>query len=455
MISADLSTAPDRDRRSRPGRRIALVFNGFNGGGMERSMLRLAEELIGRGFGVDFVVEEAKGELLGEVPRSARIVKLDEVQLTRWRARGLAADPGAWWLLLQPRSRIGGLIVHLKTLLRQLPSVVGYFRKVRPDAVLAAEPKFNLLTVWARRLSGLRSRVVVSEHTQVSRHAALDGLWSNHHLHLLLRRAYLKADAIVAVSDGVANDLASYAGIPRDRITTAYYPVVGPDLLAKAGEPLDHPWFAAGQPPVVLGAGRLDPQKDFATLIRAFARVRARRPARLMILGAAAAGSEHAARLTTLASELGIGHDVAMPGFAHNPLAFMSRSSVFVLSSTYEGLGVVVIEALACGTPVVSTDCPSGPREILDHGRFGPLVPVGDDAALAGAIETVLDDPPPSERLRGRAELFRVDRAVDNYLRLLYPHECLMAKVWSSCLETRVDRGASSQPIEGRVHRYD
>jgi glycosyltransferase involved in cell wall biosynthesis len=381
-------------------------------------MLRLAEGLIARSFGVDFVVAEAKGELAGEVPPSARIVELDRVRLWRARARGFAADPAAWPLLLQPRTRIS----LLKPLLRRLPSMVDYLRRARPEAILAAEPRFNLIAAWGRSLSGLGSRLVISERIQVSRHAIFDGPWGDERLHDLLRRAYRKADAIVAVSDGVADDLQTYAGIRRDRITTVYNPVVGPDLLARAREPLDHPWFAPGAPPVILGAGRLDPQKDFATLIRAFARVRARRPARLVILGAdSRMKPAYSAELKTLPGILGVGEDVALPGFVDNPLAFMARSSIFVLSSLYEGLPGVLIQALACGCPVVSTDCPSGPREILDDGRVGPLLPIGDDAALAAAIEAILDDPPPSGRLRARAELFSVERAVDNYLKLLLP----------------------------------
>jgi glycosyltransferase involved in cell wall biosynthesis len=415
-MSPEPSTMPASDRR--PGQRIAFVLHGFAGGGMERSMLRLAEGLIARGFGVDFVVAEAKGELAGEVPPTARIVELDRMRLWWARAHGCAADPGAWRLLLQPRSTIG----LLKPLLRRLPSLVDYFRRARPDAILAAEPRFNLLAVWGRDLSGGRGRVVVSERIQVSQHATFEGPWADRRLHGLLQRAYLKADVIVAVSDGVADDLAAYAGIPRERITTVYNPVVGPDLERRAREPLDHPWFSAGAPPVILGAGRLDQQKDFGTLIRAFARVRAKRPARLVILGAdSRMQPAFSAELKALPGALAVAEDVAMPGFVDNPLAYMARSAAFVLSSLYEGLGVVLIEALACGTPVVSTDCPSGPREILDDGRFGPLVPVGDDAALAAAIEAVLDDPPPSERSRARADLFSVTQGVENHLKLLLP----------------------------------
>jgi glycosyltransferase involved in cell wall biosynthesis len=262
--------------------------------------------------------------------------------------------------------------------------------------------------------------VVISEHIQISLRATFAGAWGEQRLHDLLRAAYLKANAIVAVSDGVADDLATHAGIPRDRITTVYNPVVGPDLLIKAQEPLGHPWFAPGEPPVILAAGRLHPQKDFPTLIRVFAQLRAQRPARLVILGTGApAESEYAAGLNALAAELGVAHDVDMPGYTYNPFAYMSRAAVFVLSSRYEGLGNVLIEALACGTPVVSTDCPSGPREILDHGRFGPLVPVGDVDAMAGAIGKTLDDPPSAEALRARAQQFTVERAATRYMELL------------------------------------
>jgi glycosyltransferase involved in cell wall biosynthesis len=396
-------------------RRVAFVMHGFSGGGMERSMLRLAEAFLARGLAVDFAVGQAGGELLGDVPAAARVIELAKVPLWRGLALAMAAEPATRGLVL------GLDLKPLKRLVRRLPSLVAYLRATRPDAILAAEPRYNAIAVWGRRLSGLESNVVISERIHGSRHAALGGPWGEPGLHDLLRRAYLQADAIVAVSDGVADDLAAHTKIPRERITTVYNPVVGPELAAKAQEPLDHPWFAPGAPPAILAAGRLDPQKDFATLIRAFARLRAKRPARLLILGAASrAQPDHLQELEALAATLGIAQDVAMPGYVHNPFAYMARASVFVLSSRYEGLPGALIQALACGCPAVSTDCPSGPAEILDHGRFGPLVPVGDDAALASVIEQVLQEPRSAEQLHARAELFTVRRAVDNYLKLLF-----------------------------------
>jgi glycosyltransferase involved in cell wall biosynthesis len=381
-------------------------------------MLRLAEAFLGRGLAVDLVVGQAKGELLDAVPAEARIVELAKRPVFAARPYGLAADPRAFALLLRPKSMMG----MLKPLVRRLPSLVAYLRESRPDAILAAEPRYNVIAVWGRQLSGLDSRVVISERIQVSRHAGFGGPWGEPGLHDLLRRAYLSADAIVAVSDGVADDLATHGGIPRARITTVYNPVVGPDLFTKARERPDHPWFAPGEPPVILAAGRLDPQKDFATLIRAFAEVRQARPARLMILGAANPNNPACAEeLRVLPRTLGVGDDVAMPGFVDNPFAFMAPAAAFVLPSLYEGLPGVLIQALACGCPVVSTDCPSGPAEVLDGGRFGPLVPVGDVAALARAIEQVLDHPPAAESLRSRAALFSVQRSADRHFELLFP----------------------------------
>jgi glycosyltransferase involved in cell wall biosynthesis len=213
----------------------------------------------------------------------------------------------------------------------------------------------------------------------------------------------------------VAEDLALTASLPRERITTIYNPVVTPALAGQAQAPLTHPWFAPGSPPVLLAVGRLHYQKDFPTLLRAFARVRAVRAVRLLILGE----GDQGAALRASAQELGITTDVELPGFVLNPFAYMARAAVFVLSSAYEGLPGVLIQALACGCPVVSTDCPSGPAEILEGGVYGPLVPVGDDVALAKAILSTLNTRPNPDWLRTRAAEFSVDRAVDRYLEVL------------------------------------
>jgi glycosyltransferase involved in cell wall biosynthesis len=238
----------------------------------------------------------------------------------------------------------------------------------------------------------------------------------------VLRRAYDQADAVVAVSDGVADDLAAWSGLARGRITTIYNPVATPDLAALQRAPVDHPWFQPGAPPVVMSAGRLSRAKDFPTLIRAFARVRRALPARLVIFGQGKSEwktTKSIAALRQLAAGLGIAADVALPGFVANPFAYMARAATFALSSINEGLPGVLIQAMACGCPVVSTDCPSGPAEILAAGRYGRLVPPGDDRALAEAIIATLEAPPPADVLRERAGFFSVERAVAQYERLM------------------------------------
>jgi glycosyltransferase involved in cell wall biosynthesis len=197
---------------------------------------------------------------------------------------------------------------------------------------------------------------------------------------------------------------------------------------------VDHPWFGADQPPVILAVGRPGRQKDFPTLVRAFAQVRRQRPVRLMIIGEVSLADKNrvdkakkvgrAAVLTGLAEELGVADDVSLAGYQSNPPAYMSRAGVFVLSSRFEGFPNVLLEAIAAGCPVVSTDCPSGPSEILDDGLFGALVPVGDADAMARAIAATLDAPRNSERLMLRAALFSYDEAIVAYRDVLLGIGC-------------------------------
>jgi glycosyltransferase involved in cell wall biosynthesis len=189
-----------------------------------------------------------------------------------------------------------------------------------------------------------------------------------------------------------------------------------------AGEPVDHQWFRDGLPPVVLTVGRLGDQKDHPTLLRAFAKVRACREARLVILGEAPNARETQRRigeLRGLACSLGIEDDVDFLGYQPNPFKYMSRAAVFALTSRFEGLGNALIEALACGCPIVSTDCESGPAEILSYGRYGQLVPVGDIDAVAEAILLTLDSPCNPDYLKSRAEQFSVDRVASQYEQIM------------------------------------
>jgi glycosyltransferase involved in cell wall biosynthesis len=220
------------------------------------------------------------------------------------------------------------------------------------------------------------------------------------------------ADGIVAVSDSVARDLAENTQLDRKSIKTIYNPVVDSRLRELADTPLNHPWFKPGAAPVILAVGRLIPQKDFQTLIRAFAILQRKSKARLVILGEGRQRLE----LESLTQELGIAPHVEMPGFVSNPYQYMAGASVFALTSRYEGLPGVLIQALACGCPVISTDCPGGSAEILDHGKYGRLVPINNDTVLADAMDSVLNEQPDKNILRKRASLFSVERATQQYL---------------------------------------
>ena len=232
----------------------------------------------------------------------------------------------------------------------------------------------------------------------------------------MFRELFSRAAHFVGVSQGASYSLAAAVGVPREKITTIYNPVVTPELRAKAAEQPDHPWLRDDDTPVVLAAGRLVPEKDYPTMIRAFARLAARRPCRLIILGEGSRRTE----IEGLVKDLNLTDRISLPGWVANPFSFMARASLFVLSSIHEGLGNVLIEALACGCPCISTDCPFGPAEILNDGEFGSLVPVGDSAALAEEMDRMLELSPDRQRLQRRADDFSADRAVAAYETLLH-----------------------------------
>ena len=223
------------------------------------------------------------------------------------------------------------------------------------------------------------------------------------------------ADRIVAVSDGVGASLVRHLGMRPSSVRRIYNPVVGPEIRALARQSPAHPWFEEGAPPVILAVGRLVRVKDFPVLLRACARLFVHRSARLVFVGD---GPERPS-LERSVRRYGLVHRVAFLGWQDNPFAFMSRAAVFVLSSRHEGLPLALVEALACGCPCVSTDCPSGPSEILDKGRFGPLVPVGDDLALAAAIDRILDAPLDRDTLRSAVLPFATDAILSDYEQLI------------------------------------
>jgi len=401
----------------RGGRRLAFYLDNYEGGGVQKTTLTLARGLAARGHAVEVLVCRPSGALKDQLPPAVEVVALAEPSAWSSRMLALRSDPGYLLPIL------GGIVLSTRPspTLGYLGSLAAALAARRPHVLYAATTHMNLEAILARRLAGVDTRVIVSERNAI-RGGHLHQGWPTLFLPALVRRAYGQADAIVAVSNGVADDLAAWTGLPRASIATIYNPVVTDELIGRQSEPVDHPWFQPGAPPVIMSAGRLGAAKDFPTLIRAFARVRRARAARLVIFGQGKSEAKTAKRiaaLQALAAEHGVAADVALPGFVANPFAYMTRAATFALSSINEGLPGVLIQAMACGCPVVSTDCPSGPAEILAGGRYGRLVPPGDDAALAEAILATLDAPPAAAVLRERAGFFSVERAVAQYERVM------------------------------------
>jgi glycosyltransferase involved in cell wall biosynthesis len=359
--------------------KLAIFVPSLSAGGAERAMLNLAHGFAERGCQVDLVLANASGPYLSKVRETVRLVDLKA-------------------------SRV----------LTSLPSLVFYLRKAKPKALISTLDYANIVASWARRLASTSSRIAINEQNTISRSAINSSRRRQRFVPRLVKRFYPWADFVIGNSQGVVDSLVEVTGLPYKRIHLLYNPVVTPELRERVQAPLDHPWFADGEPPVVLAVGRLTKQKDFPVLLSAFAQVRQSISARLIILGE---GPDRPA-LEALVKELGLENQVAMPGFVENPYAYMQHASLFVLSSLWEGLPTVLIEALYCGTPVVATDCPSGPREILKGGKYGQLVPMSEPKILANAIETNLTGtkiiPPPESW-----QPYELETVVNQYSQLL------------------------------------
>lgn len=364
-------------------RRIALFIRSMAGGGAQRMMVRYASGFARHGLEVDVLCLFPEGPFRDEL------------------------DPMVRLLPLQSRRVIGAI-----------PEVARYLRRHKPDAMMVTEPASNIAVILSRMLARSQTRLLVREGLFPSIAARESPHRATRQAYRLAPLLYPRADVIVAIAEPMAADLARFIRVPPSRITTvAVNPVVTSSLAAAAARPASHPWLASGQPPVILGVGRLDEQKDFATLVRAFELVRAARECRLLILGEGPRRAElealkHASRHSA---------DIDFPGFDPNPFSYMARCAVFVLSSRYEGLPNSLIEALACGAPSVATDCPSGPHDILAGGRYGALVPVGDPSAMAEAIARTMNEPTDREELRRRGGEYTVERSASAYLAHLLP----------------------------------
>ncbi len=357
-------------------RLIAFYMPSLEGGGAERVMIMLANGLAARGHAVDLVLASADGPYRSEVAEGVRIV-----------------DLGA------------------RRVIASLVPLVRYLRRARPQAMLAALNHSNVVALLARGLARVPMRLVVSEHNAPSFSLAGGGIIAV--VRAFTARLYPRADAIVCVSDGICDEMEQLLGLPRAKLHRIYNPL-DVDRIERLKTASIADRLPAGDGPLVLAAGRLTAQKDYPNLLSAFTQLVKTRPARLAILGQ---GEEEAA-LNALAASLGIADRVFFMGFQDNPFAWMRACDLYVLPSRWEGLPGTLLEALACDARIVSTDCRTGPREILEDGRWGRLVPVDDPAALAQAMLAALDDPQPPCGSQ-RAVAFRPERAVEHYAQAL------------------------------------
>lgn len=368
------------------GARVALFVPSLNGGGAERVISILAGGFAERGLAVDLVLVNATGPYLADVPYGVRIIDLKS-----------------------------------RRLMTSLPGLVGYLRRERPKALLSTLFHANVMALWAVALSRVPVRTVTRQPNMLNLGVGRKKKLKDRMIAHFLKRTVAKADAVVALNARMAEELHDIMRLPRDQIRIINNPVPTERIASKGEEAVDHPWFGNGEPPVILSVGRLTYQKDFASLIEAFAIVRRKQPARLMILGE----GELRKQLETRINEHGLNDDVAMPGLERNPYKYMRRAAVFVLPSRWEGFPNVLVEAMASGAPVIATNCPGGTAEILDNGRWGGLVPVADTTAMARAIIDAISaksHPDVSLRLKD----FSLDSIVNKYIQTLGITQCLV-----------------------------
>lgn len=361
---------------------IAILLPDLRGGGAERVCINLANAFVERGLEVDMLLMRASGELME---------------------------------LLDPRVHtVDFKVDRIRQLVHPL---IRYLHRVRPKALLANMWPLTALSILAKSLVPGTMRVVPVEHVVLSRSEIAQRPFHMAVMRLLSRLLLRRADAVVCVSDGVAQDLAALTGTPRALLTTVYNPIVrnrSNEVAAPFSE-VAGTWLRARRR--VLNVGEFKAQKDQATLLRAFALLPGESGAHLLMLGNGALEAD----LVALATQLAIAERVTFAGFVPDPTPYYRQADLFVLSSAWEGFGNVIVEALEQGTAVVSTDCEAGPREILSDGEYGALVPVGDAVALAAAMEQALGQTHDAERLKRRAGEFSVEKAAESYLRLLLP----------------------------------
>ncbi|MEC4620511.1 glycosyltransferase [Bacillus paranthracis] len=360
-------------------KRVAFFLSSLDGGGVERMTLNLSQELSDRGYDVDLIVCNLKGGYVKEIPSSVNVYNLDV-------NKGILS------------------IFKLKK----------YLKSRKPEVFISAKDYLNIIAIIAKLLSRIKTNLIVSTRVNISTQLSHGFTWKLKIISSLIKYFYPYANKVVAVSEGVKADLMKLTKLNSKDINVIYNPVITKGLEEKLAEEIYHPWLESTNIPVIVTVARLHPQKDLQTLLKAMAIIKKTKEVRLIVVGD---GPERN-KLDNFISELKLENSVSLVGFKANPYPYLKKSSLFVLSSLYEGFGNVLVEALFAGIPIVSTDCPSGPAEILNNGEFGILVPVGNADELAKAIIKKLEQEKNIESLQARANEFTVQRALEKYISL-------------------------------------
>lgn len=367
------------ERKGEDMKKLAAFMPSLDGGGAERVTLLLLNELARRGYSVDLLVANSKGVYRDQVHSAINVIDFE-------------------------KNRVSSCLLPLAR----------YLKSQQPAALLSVMNYTNVIAILARQLAGTKCRLVLTEHNNAEQALRNSTSIKYKMVNLLTRWLYRRANAVVCVSEGVADSIHNALGIPREQLSVIYNPVIHPGISLNADKAISHPFLPKNGEVLLVAVGRLTAQKNFPNLLQAFHLVKKALPAKLAILGE----GEEREHLTALVASLGLEQDVLMPGFVDNPYAWMRRADVFVMSSSWEGLPTVLIEALACGAKVVSTDCPSGPMEILENGRWGELVKMENAEALANGIIKVLSVDHKA-LLDKRLEVFSIGYATDRYLETL------------------------------------
>lgn len=358
--------------------KLAFYIPSLGVGGAERVVVNLSNEFSNRGHSVDLVTSNKDGKLRDEVSKEVDLIQHSPIHVPAYSSLG------------------------------SVPFLSRYLKRNEPDWLYSAMNHANIPAIISTHISDSDTKIMISEHNTPSR--LINHSYGNKIIYSMARYLYPHSDCIVTVSDGVKRDLVNEVDISPDKLKTVYNPIVTPSLIQKSFESVEHPWFKSDDINVILGMGRLHPQKRFSDLIRAFSQMNSH-DSRLVIIGE---GQERE-KLEQHVNELNIDDRVHFLGYVENPYKYLCNASVFALSSAWEGFGNVLVEALACGCPVVSTNCPNGPIEILADGEYGTLVPVGDIETLSSAIERTIKEEVNQTALRGRADDFHVDEIADQY----------------------------------------